>query len=223
MRAGRQRGKSMAIGIVGKKRGMSRVFTDTGQSVPVTVIEAVPNRVTALATAEQRGYCAVQVAYGSKRRNLISRPLAGTLARVGVEAAEGLHEFRLNDNKFGELAAGSEITVSIFAAGQKVDVSGKTIGKGFAGAIKRHNFSGQRNSHGNSRAHRAPGSIGQNQSPGRVFRGKKMAGHMGNVTQTAQNLEVIKVDTDRNLVLVKGSVPGAAGGTLIIRPALKSS
>ena len=212
----------MAIGIVGKKRGMSRVFTDAGRSVPVTVIEAVPNRVTALATDEQRGYRAVQVAYGSKRRNLIKKPLAGTLARAGVEAAEGLHEFRLDGNGFGDLAAGSEITVSIFEAGQKVDVSGKTIGKGFAGAIKRHNFSSQRNTHGNSRAHRAPGSIGQNQSPGRVFPGKKMAGHMGNVTQTAQNLEVVRVDADRNLVLVKGSVPGAAGGTLIIRPASKS-
>ena len=212
----------MAIGIIGKKRGMSRVFTEDGRSVPVTVIEAVPNRVTALATDEQRGYRALQVAYGSKRRNLISKPLAGTLAKAGVETAEGLHEFRLNGDEGGELAAGAEITVSIFASGQKVDVSGKTIGKGYAGVIKRHNFSSQRNSHGNSRAHRAPGSIGQNQSPGRVFPGKKMAGHMGNATRTAQNLEVIRVDAERNLVLVKGSVPGAAGGTLIIRPALKS-
>ena len=212
----------MAIGIVGKKRGMTRVFTETGQSVPVTVIEAIPNRVTALATDAQRGYNAVQVAYGSKRRNLIGKPLAGTLAKAGVETAEGLHEFRLDGKETGDLAAGAEITVDIFQAGQKVDVSGKTIGKGYAGVIKRHNFSGQRNSHGNSRAHRAPGSIGQNQSPGRVFPGKKMAGHMGNAKQTAQNLEVVRVDTDRNLVLVKGAVPGAAGGTLVVRPALKS-
>ena len=212
----------MTIGIVGKKRGMSRVFTEAGQSVPVTVIEAVPNRVTDLATDEQRGYRALQVAYGSKRRNLIKKPLAGTLAKAGVETAEGLHEFRLEGNEGGDLTTGAEITVSIFEAGQKVDVTGKTIGKGYAGVIKRHNFSSQRNTHGNSRAHRAPGSIGQNQSPGRVFPGKKMAGHMGNVKQTAQNLEVVRVDPDRNLVLVKGSVPGAAGGTLVVRPAVKS-
>ncbi len=212
----------MSIGIVGKKRGMTRIFTEAGQSVPVTVIEAVPNKVTALATDEQRGYRALQVAYGSKRRNLINKPLAGALAKAGVESAEGLHEFRLDGSESGDLAAGSEITVDIFQVGQKVDVTGKTIGKGYAGVIKRHNFSSQRNTHGNSRAHRAPGSIGQNQSPGRVFPGKKMAGHMGNVKQTAQNLEVIKVDPDRNLVLVKGSVPGASGGTLVVRPAVKA-
>lgn len=213
----------MAIGIVGKKRGMTRVFTETGQSVPVTVIEAIPNKVTALANDEGRGYRAVQVAYGSKRRNLINRPLAGTLAAAGVETAEGLHEFRLDGNDAGDLAAGSEIKVDIFQAGQKVDVTGKTIGKGYAGVIKRHNFSSQRNSHGNSRAHRAPGSIGQNQSPGRVFPGKKMAGHMGNAKQTAQNLEVVRVDPGRNLILVKGSVPGSAGGMLVVRPAVKSA
>ena len=202
---------------------MTRIFTDTGQSVPVTVIEAGPNRVTSLSTVEKHGYSAVQVAYGSKRRNLISKPLAGTLARAGIESAEGLHEFRLDDEETGELSAGAEITVDIFTAGQKVDVTGTTIGKGYAGVIKRHNFSSQRNSHGNSRAHRAPGSIGQNQSPGRVFPGKKMAGHMGNTKQTAQNLEVVRVDPDRNLVLVKGSVPGAPGGTLIVRAAVKSA
>lgn len=212
----------MSIGIVGKKRGMTRIFTEAGQSLPVTVIEAGPNRVTALATDEQRGYRAVQVAYGSKRRSLINRPLAGILAGAGVETAEGLHEFRLDGSEVGELAMGSEITVNIFQVGQKVDVTGKTIGKGYAGVIKRHNFSSQRNSHGNSRAHRAPGSIGQNQAPGRVFPGKKMAGHMGNVKQTAQNLEVVRVDPERNLVLVKGSVPGARGGTLVLRPAVKS-
>ena len=213
----------MTIGIIGKKRGMTRIFTDSGQSVPVTVIEAGPNRVASLATVEKHGYSAVQVAYGSKRRNLIKKPLAGTLARAGIESAEGLHEFRLDNEEAGELSAGAEITVDIFKAGQKVDVTGTTIGKGYAGVIKRHNFSSQRNSHGNSRAHRAPGSIGQNQSPGRVFPGKKMAGHMGNVKQTAQNLEVVRVDPDRNLVLVKGSVPGAPGGTLIVRAAVKSA
>ncbi len=213
----------MAIGIIGKKRGMTRIFTDSGQSIPVSVIEASPNRVTSLATVEKHGYSAVQVAYGSKRRNLISKPLAGTLARAGIESAEGLHEFRLDNEEAGELSAGAEITVDIFKAGQKVDVTGTTIGKGYAGVIKRHNFSSQRNSHGNSRAHRAPGSIGQNQSPGRVFPGKKMAGHMGNAKQTAQNLEVVRVDTDRNLVLVKGSVPGAPGGTLIVKAAVKSA
>ena len=213
----------MAIGIIGKKRGMTRIFTDSGQSIPVSVIEASPNRVTSLATVEKHGYSAVQVAYGSKRRNLIGKPLAGTLARAGIESAEGLHEFRLDNEDAGELSAGAEITVDIFKAGQKVDVTGTTIGKGYAGVIKRHNFSSQRNSHGNSRAHRAPGSIGQNQSPGRVFPGKKMAGHMGNAKQTAQNLEVVRVDTDRNLVLVKGSVPGAPGGTLIVKAAVKSA
>ena len=202
---------------------MTRIFTDSGQSVPVTVIEAGPNRVASLATVEKHGYSAVQVAYGSKRRNLIKKPLAGTLARAGIESAEGLHEFRLDNEEAGELSTGAEITVDIFKAGQKVDVTGTTIGKGYAGVIKRHNFSSQRNSHGNSRAHRAPGSIGQNQSPGRVFPGKKMAGHMGNVKQTAQNLEVVRVDPDRNLVLVKGSVPGAPGGTLIVRAAVKSA
>lgn len=213
----------MSIGIIGKKRGMTRIFTDTGQSIPVTVIEAGPNRVTSVSSIEQHGYRAVQVAYGSKRRNLINKPVAGTLAKAGVETAEGLHEFRLDNEDAGDLGAGSEITVDIFKTGQKVDVTGTTIGKGYAGVIKRHNFSSQRNTHGNSRAHRAPGSIGQNQSPGRVFPGKKMAGHMGNVKQTAQNLEVVRVDPDRNLVLVRGSVPGAAGGTLIVRSAVKSN
>ena len=202
---------------------MTRIFTETGQSVPVTVIEADPNRITSLSTVEQHGYRAVQVSYGSKRRDLIDKPLAGILAKAGIESAEGLHEFRLDGKEAGELSTGSEITVDIFKVGQIVDVTGKSIGKGYAGVIKRHNFSGQRNTHGNSRAHRAPGSIGQNQSPGRVFPGKKMAGHMGNVKRTAQNLEVVRIDVERNLVLVKGAVPGAAGGTLIVRPAVKSA
>ena len=212
----------MTIGIVGNKRGMTRIFTKEGQSVPVTVIEASPNRITILSDIDHNGYRAIQVAYGNKRRNLINKPQAGTLAKAGIESAEGLHEFRLSENEGEKLSTGAEIKVDIFTAGQKVDVTGTTIGKGFAGVIKRHNFSSQRNSHGNSRAHRAPGSIGQNQSPGRVFRGKKMSGHMGNVKQTIQNLEVVKVDTDRNLVLVKGSVPGADGGKVIVKPAIKA-
>ena len=220
---GSYRGSNMTVGIVGKKRGMTRIFTATGQSVPVTVIEAGPNKITSRTTVERRGYSAVQVAYGSKRPNLINKPQAGILAKAGIGSAAGLHEFRLDNDEFGAVAAGTEITVDIFKVGQKVDVTGTTIGKGYAGVIKRHNFSSQRNSHGNSRAHRAPGSIGQNQSPGRVFPGKKMSGHMGNVKQTAQNLEVVRVDAERNLVLVKGSVPGAAGGTLIIKPAVKSA
>ncbi len=212
----------MTIGIVGKKRGMTRVFTDSGESVPVTVIEAGPNRVTACHTAERQGYRAVQVAYGARRRGLLNKPLLSVLDAAGIDTAEGLHEFRLGADESEAPAPGAEIKVDIFTAGQKVDVTGKTIGKGFAGAIKRHHFSGQRNSHGNSRAHRAPGSIGQNQTPGRVFRGKKMAGHMGNVRQTVQNLEVVRIDPERNLVLVKGAVPGAAGGTVVIKPTVKS-
>ena len=202
---------------------MTRIFTETGQSVPVTVIEASPNRITSLPTVEQHGYRAVQVAYGSKRRKLINKPQAGTLAKAGVESAEGLHEFRLDGNEAGELGMGSEITVDIFKIGQKVDVTGKSIGKGYAGVIKRHNFSGQRNSHGNSP--RPSGSRFDRSEPvtRACFPRKKMPGHMGNVKQTAQNLEVVRVDLERNLVLVKGAVPGAAGGTLVVRPAVKSA
>lgn len=212
----------MTIGIVGKKVGMTRVFTEEGRSIPVTAIEAIPNRVTGLLEPHRDGYRAVQVAYGDKRRKLIKKPQAGTLAKAQVDAAEGLREFRLEEDEGGELALGAAIKVDIFSTGQKVDVTGVTIGKGFAGVIKRHNFSSQRNSHGNSRAHRAPGSIGQNQTPGRVFPGKKMAGRMGGVKQTVQNLEIVRVDPDRNLMLVKGAVPGAKGGRVIVRPAVKA-
>lgn len=212
----------MTIGIVGKKVGMTRVFTEEGRSIPVTAIEATPNRVTGLLEPQRDGYRAVQVAYGDKRRKLIKKPQAGTLAKAQVDAAEGLREFRLEEDEGGELALGAAIKVDIFSTGQKVDVTGVTIGKGFAGVIKRHNFSSQRNSHGNSRAHRAPGSIGQNQTPGRVFPGKKMAGRMGGVKQTVQNLEIVRVDPDRNLMLVKGAVPGAKGGRVIVRPAVKA-
>lgn len=212
----------MTIGIVGKKVGMTRVFTEEGRSIPVTAIEATPNRVTGLLEPQRDSYRAVQVAYGGKRRKLIKKPQAGTLAKAQVDTAEGLREFRLEEDEGGELALGAAIKVDIFSTGQKVDVTGVTIGKGFAGVIKRHNFSSQRNSHGNSRAHRAPGSIGQNQTPGRVFPGKKMAGRMGGVKQTVQNLEIIKVDPGRNLMLVKGAVPGAKGGRVIVRPAVKA-
>lgn len=212
----------MTIGIVGRKRGMTRVFTEEGRSVPVTVIEAAPNRVTRLTDPDQQGYRAVQIAWGEKRRNLINKPMAGALASGEIESAEGLMEFRLGEGEGEELSSGAEIKVDIFENGQKVDVIGTTIGKGYAGAIKRHNFRGQRNTHGNSLSHRAPGSIGQCQTPGRVFKGKKMSGHMGNVRRTAQNLEVVRVDSERNLLLIKGAIPGAKGGKVVVKSAVKS-
>ncbi|MGY8813298.1 MAG: 50S ribosomal protein L3 [Gammaproteobacteria bacterium] len=211
----------MTLGIVGMKRGMTRIFTEDGNSIPVSVIEASPNKVTGLAEIDNRGYRSVQVAWGTKRRNLINKATAGNLAQAGVETARGLIEFRLDKNETTELTQGTEIKVDMFKDGQKVDVIGTTIGKGFAGVIKRHNFSHQRNTHGNSLSHRAPGSIGQNQSPGRVFKGKKMAGQMGNVRRTAQNLEIIRVDIERNLLLIKGAIPGAKGGKVVVKPSVK--
>jgi large subunit ribosomal protein L3 len=211
----------MTIGIIGRKRGMTRLFTEDGQSVPVTVIEASPNRVASLTDPARNGYRAVQVAWGEKRKNLINKPKAGELSKVAIETAEGLTEFRLEDGEGEDLAPGSEIKVDLFENGQIVDVTGTSIGKGYGGVIKRHNFSHQRNSHGNSISHRAPGSIGQCQTPGRVFKGKKMAGHMGNVRRTCQNLEVVRVDLERNLLLVKGAVPGSKGGKVIVKPAVK--
>jgi large subunit ribosomal protein L3 len=201
---------------------MTRVFTDEGASLPVTVIEAEPNRVTQLKSVETDGYRAVQVTTGVRRAGRVTKPMAGHFAKAGVEAGRGLWEFRLADGEGEELAAGSEIKVDMFADGQKVDVCGTSIGKGFAGGVKRHNFHMQDATHGNSLSHRAPGSIGQNQTPGRVFKGKKMAGHMGNVKTTTQNLEVVRVDAERNLILVKGAVPGAKGGSVIVRPAVKA-
>ncbi len=212
----------MALGIVGKKRGMTRIFTEDGASIPVTVVEASPNKVTDLAEMDSRGYKAVQVAWGDKRRNLINKSSAGILSKAGVESARGLIEFRLDNVDSHELQPGSEIKVDIFTDGQKVDVTGTTIGKGFAGVIKRHNFKHQRNSHGNSLSHRAPGSIGQNQTPGRVFKGKKMAGHLGDKQRTIQNLEIVKVDLERNLLLIKGAVPGSKGGNVVIKPSVKA-
>lgn len=212
----------MTIGIVGRKLGMSRVFTDDGASLPVTVIEVEPNRVTQIKTKENDGYRAVQVTTGKRRASRVTKPMAGHFAKANVAAGRGVWEFRLDEGEGDELAASNEITVDMFKPGQKVDVSGTSIGKGFAGGVKRHHFAMQDATHGNSLAHRAIGSIGQCQTPGRVFKGKKMAGHMGAVTRTIQNLEVVSVDTERNLLLVKGAVPGAKGGNVIIRPAVKA-
>ena len=208
-----------AVGVVGRKSGMSRVFTEDGESIPVTVIEVEPNTITQVKTLDSDGYTAIQVTTGHRKANRVVKPLAGHFAKAGSEAGRGLWEFR-TEGDLG-LSAGASIGVDQFEAGQKVDVSGTSKGKGFAGVIKRWNFSHQDNTHGNSLSHRAPGSIGQCQTPGRVFKGKKMAGQMGNVRVTTQNLEVVRVDVDRNLLLIKGAVPGAAGGDVYIRPAVK--
>jgi large subunit ribosomal protein L3 len=210
----------MTIGLIGRKRGMTRIFTEDGHSIPVTVIEAGINRVARLISPEKDGYQAVQVAWGSKKPGKASKAIAGAYAKANIDLGEGLVEFRITGEE--ELPENGELKVDMFEAGQKVDVSGTSIGKGYSGVIKRHNFSHQRNSHGNSISHRAPGSIGQCQTPGRVFKGKKMAGHMGNVKRTTQNLEIVRVDSERNLLLIKGSVPGAKGGKVIIKPSVKA-
>ena len=213
----------MTIGLVGRKCGMSRVFTDDGRSIPVTLIEATPNRVTQVKTVETDGYNAVQVAVGTKRAALVTKPLAGHYAKAKVEAGRGLFEFRLNADELAKFAVGGEVKADeVFTVGQKVDVAGISKGKGFQGTIKRHHFTMGDATHGNSLSHRSPGSIGQRQTPGRVFPGKKMAGHMGNVRRSAVNLEVVKIDNDRHLIAIKGSVPGAPGGDVIIRPAVKA-
>ena len=211
----------MTIGLIGRKRGMTRVFTEQGESIPVTVIEVSPNRVTQVKTVETDGYSALQVTIGKKRNYLVNKPQAGHYSKSGVEAGEGLWELRLTGSEGTELEAGAELNVEQFEAGQKVDVTGTSIGKGFAGGVKRHNFAMQDATHGNSVSHRAPGSIGQNQTPGRVFKGKKMAGHMGNERVTTQNLEIIKIDVERNLLLIKGAVPGAKNGQVTVRPSVK--
>lgn len=212
----------MTIGLVGRKRGMTRIFTEDGNSVPVTVVEVSPNRVTQIRSVEKDGYAAIQVTSGSRRTSLVSKPQAGHYAKAGVDAGEGLWEFRLDDGSAESFEIGSELTVTCFEAGQKVDVTGTSKGKGFAGVIKRHNFRMQDATHGNSLSHRAPGSIGQCQTPGRVFKGKKMAGHMGSERVTTQNLEVVRVDSDRNLLLIRGAVPGAPGGHVFVRPSVKA-
>lgn len=209
----------MAIGVIGRKCGMTRVFTEEGISVPVTVIEVTPNRVSQVKTDETDGYEAVQVTVGERRANRVTKPQAGHFAKAGVQAGRKAGEFRADA---GELQAGSEITLEVFEAGQSVDVTGTSKGKGFAGGVKRWNFRTQDATHGNSLAHRAPGSIGQNQTPGRVFKGKKMAGHLGAERVTVQNLEIVRVDAEKNLLLVKGAIPGAAGGDVIVRPAVKA-
>ncbi len=212
----------MTIGIVGRKAGMTRIFTEEGVSIPVTVIEVEPNRISQMKTLETDGYRAVQVTTGSRRPSRVNKAAAGHFAKSGVEAGRGMWEFRLNDGEGEELETGAMINVDIFTEGQKVDVVGTSIGKGFAGVIKRYNFAMQDATHGNSISHRAPGSIGLGQSPGHVFKGKKMAGHMGNARTTNQNLEVVRVDAGRNLLLVKGAVPGAKGGDLLVSPAIKT-
>ncbi|ENZ5483479.1 50S ribosomal protein L3 [Serratia marcescens] len=208
------------IGLVGKKVGMTRIFTEDGVSIPVTVIEIEANRVTQVKGLDTDGYRAVQVTTGSKKANRVTKPEAGHFAKAGVEAGRGLWEFRLEEGQ--EFAAGQEISVEIFADVKKVDVTGTSKGKGFAGTVKRWNFRTQDATHGNSLSHRVPGSIGQNQTPGKVFKGKKMAGHLGDERVTVQSLDVVRVDAERNLLLVKGAVPGATGGNLIVKPAVKA-
>jgi large subunit ribosomal protein L3 len=210
----------MAIGIIGRKAGMTRVFTSEGASTPVTVIEVSPNRITQVKTADTDGYQALQITTGERRQNRVTKPLAGHFAKADVSAGRGLWEFRVEELA-EDHTVGGELTVAQFEEGQKVDVQGVSKGKGYAGAIKRWNFRGQDNTHGNSISHRAPGSIGQCQTPGRVFKGKKMSGHLGNARVTTQNLEVVRVDAERNLLLIKGAVPGPAGGDVCIRPAVK--
>ena len=214
--------KIHSLGIVGRKAGMSRVFTEDGQSVPVTLIEATPNRITQIKTLETDGYSAVQVTAGVKRASLLTKPEAGHLAKAKVEAGRGLWELRVADDKIADFQVGGEIKADIFEVGQIVDVQGVTKGKGFQGTIKRWNFSMGDATHGNSLSHRSPGSIGQRQTPGRVFPGKKMSGHMGAETQTTQRLRVVKVDAERGLIAVRGAVPGAPGGDVIVRPSSKA-
>lgn len=211
----------MAVGIVGRKCGMTRFFTEEGVSVPVTVIEVDPNRVTQVKTLENDGYRAIQVTCGTRRATRVNKPQAGHYAKANVDAGRGLWEFRLADDEMLDVETGKTLGVDLFSDGQKVDVSGVSKGKGFAGTVKRYHFRTQDATHGNSLSHRVPGSIGQNQTPGRVFKGKKMAGHMGNENCTVQNLEVARVDAERNLLLIKGAVPGAPGGDVIVRPAVK--
>ena len=213
----------MSLGLVGRKVGMTRIFAEDGASVPVTVLDVSNNRVTQIKTPEVDGYSAVQVAYGERRASRVTKAIAGHMAKAGVEAGSVLREFRLSAEQIASYKAGDVISVEIFAVGQKVDVVGTSIGKGFAGAIKRHNFSSQRASHGNSVSHNAPGSIGMAQDPGRVFPGKRMAGHLGAVKSTVQNLEVVRVDVERGLLLIKGAVPGHDGGDVIVRPAVKAN
>jgi large subunit ribosomal protein L3 len=213
----------MSLGLVGRKVGMTRVFAEDGSSIPVTVLDVSNNRVTQIKTPEVDGYAAVQVTFGKRRASRVSKPAAGHLAKAGVEAGEVLREFRVAPDQLAGFKPGDVVAASIFTVGQKVDISGTSIGKGFAGAITRHHFSSNRASHGNSLSHNSAGSIGMAQDPGRVFPGKKMAGHLGDVARTTQNLEVVRIDEARQLLLVRGAVPGAKGGDVIVAPAVKAS
>jgi large subunit ribosomal protein L3 len=212
----------MSLGLVGRKVGMTRIFAEDGRSIPVTVLDVSNNRVTQIKTSETDGYSAVQVTFGKRRASRVNKSLAGHLAKAGVEAGHTLKEFNVGAEALAALKPGDVIGVDIFAVGQKVDITGTSIGKGFSGSIKRHNFSSNRASHGNSISHNAPGSIGMAQDPGRVFPGKRMAGHLGAATCTTQNLEVVRVDVERQLLLVKGAVPGSKGGDVVVRPAVKA-
>ena len=212
----------MAIGLIGRKCGMTRVFTETGESVPVTVVEVLPNRVTQVKSVDTDGYRAVQVTFGVRRPQLLSKSAQGHFAKANVEPGRGLIEFRLTGKDHEDLKLGSELKVDLFAEGQAVDVTGVTIGKGFAGVMKRHNFAGGRKTHGASLVHRTPGSIGQRQTPGRVFPGKRMSGHMGVMRRTTENLKVVGVDSARNLLLIRGAIPGAEGGDVVVRASVKA-
>lgn len=212
---------SHRLGLLGRKVGMMRVFTDDGDAIPVTVLDVSNNRVAQVKTVDADGYSALQVAFGARKASRVNKPEAGHLAKAGVEAGEVLKEFRVDADVAGQYAAGAQIPVSLFAVGQKVDVQGTSIGKGFAGTIKRHNFGSQRASHGNSRSHNVPGSISMAQDPGRVFPGKKMSGHLGDVTTTTQNLDIVRIDEARQLLMVRGAVPGAKTGHVVVRPTVK--
>jgi large subunit ribosomal protein L3 len=213
----------MSIGLVGRKCGMTRVFTDAGVTVPVTVVEALPNRISQVKSDKGEGYRAVQITIGARRPSRVSKALAGHFAKANVAAGHASHEFRLNKDEGDALAAGGELKVDMFTVGQVVDVTGTTVGKGFAGTMKRHNFAGGMKTHGNSVSHRAPGSIGQRQTPGRVFKGKRMSGHMGVKNRTIENLRIVEVDVARNLLLISGAVPGSEGGRVVVRPSVKAA
>lgn len=212
----------MSLGLVGRKVGMTRIFTDDGVPIPVTVLDVSNNRVAQIKTPEVDGYSAVQVVYGVRRPSRVSKSMAGHLAKAGVEAGSVVKEFPVDAAQLGEIKAGDQLSVTLFSVGQVVDVTGRSVGKGFQGGIKRHHFSSQRATHGNSVSHNAPGSIGMNQDPGRVFPGKRMAGHLGDALRTQQNLQVVRVDVERQLLLVKGAVPGSKGSNLVVRPAVKA-
>ena len=212
----------MSLGLLGRKVGMMRIFTDDGDSIPVTVLDVSDNRVTQIKTPETDGYTAVQVTFGKRRASRVSKPAAGHLAKAGAEAGTVLKEFRVDAAKAAEFKPGDTVAVSLFEVGQKVDIQGVSIGKGYAGTIKRHNFRSGRQTHGNSRSHNVQGSIGMAQDPGRVFPGKRMTGHMGDVTRTVQNLVIARVDAERQLILVKGAVPGARNGQVVVFPAIKA-